>query len=65
MFVDLWIVALFSLLFGGCAWWNYRKGVTDGITTTLNVLLDDKVIDVIGDKIVPHKEPNKRRRKNV
>jgi hypothetical protein len=59
MFVDLWIVALFSLLFGGCAWWNYRKGVTDGITTTLNVLMDDKVISVVDDKIVPYKKGKK------
>jgi hypothetical protein len=59
MFVDLWIVALFSLLFGGCAWCNYRKGVTDGITTTLNVLMDDKVISVVNDKIVPYKKGKK------
>jgi hypothetical protein len=56
MFVDLYIVALFSLLFGVCAWWNYRKGVNDGVVSTLRVLVDDKIISVHNDKIIPYRK---------
>jgi hypothetical protein len=56
MFIDLWIVGIFSLLFGACAWWNYRNGINDGIRATLAVLADDKIIAVENDKVVPYKK---------
>lgn len=27
MFIDIWVVGIFALLFGVCAWWNYSSGV--------------------------------------
>lgn len=60
MFVDLWIVGLFSLLFGFCAWWNYKTGVTKGIETTLNVLSDAKVITISEDGVIPYRKSRKK-----
>ena len=55
MFIDIWIVCLFSILFGICAVINYRLGVLRGIDATLTVLADDKIITIEDDKIVPYK----------
>lgn len=54
MFVDLWIVSLFSLLFGGCAWWNFNAGVKKGIESTLIVLAEQKVIRIEDDEVFPY-----------
>lgn len=56
MFVDIWIVGLFSLLFGACAWWNYSSGVLRGVETTLQVLQDQKIIKIEEQGIVPYKK---------
>lgn len=56
MFVDLWIVSLFSLLFGACAVINFRLGVNKGVEGTLTVLADRKIIAVVDDEVVPYRK---------
>lgn len=56
MYVDLWIVALFSCLFGFCAVFNYTIGRRKGILDTLLLLESEKVIMVVNDEVVPYKE---------
>jgi hypothetical protein len=63
MFVDLWIVGLFSLLFGACAWWNHSAGVRKGIEATLAVLEQEKVIRFDNGDVVPYSK--KKGSKNV
>ena len=36
MFVDLWVVSIFSILFGVCAVWNRMRGIHVGIEKTLD-----------------------------
>ena len=55
MYIDIYGVIALSLLFGFCAWWNHRQGIRLGIEATLDSLLNDKIIDVKGDKIVPYR----------
>lgn len=54
MFIDLWIVCLFSLLFGACAYINYNRGIRKGIETTLLVLEDQKIIRINGEDVLPY-----------
>lgn len=54
MFVDIWVLSLFSLLFGVCAWWNRTAGLRDGIEGTLNTLLDNNIIEMNGNEVVPY-----------
>lgn len=56
MFVDLWIVSLFSLLFGFCAVFNYKLGVRRGIEGTLVVLQNEKIIKVNGESVVTYRK---------
>jgi len=56
MFVDLWIVSLFSLLFGACAVINYKLGVHRGVEGTLDLLVDQKIIKVVDDKVVSYRK---------
>lgn len=56
MFVDLWIVSIFSLLFGACAVINFKMGVRQGIRGTLCVLEQEKIITVEGDDVKPYKK---------
>lgn len=55
MFIDLYIVCLFSVLFGICAWWNFSAGVRRGIEATLAVLEKEKVIAFKGTDVVPYR----------
>ena len=55
MFVDVWIFGVFAILFGICAWWNRSAGITIGIEGTLDKLLHDKAIEIIGDKVIPYR----------
>lgn len=59
MYIDIYGAVGLALLFGFCAWWNHKQGVRVGIEATLGSLLDQKIIDVKGDRIVPY-EKNKR-----
>lgn len=56
MYIDIYGVICLALLFGFCAWWNHRQGIRLGIEATLSNLIDEKIIDVKGDKIVPYRE---------
>ena len=46
MFVDFWILSLFSILFGICAIWNYRRGLNMGVAETLVALASEKIIKI-------------------
>jgi hypothetical protein len=65
MYVDIWIFGVFALLFGACAWWNRTQGISFGIEATLDKLEQDKIIRIIGDKIVPFNRMPRRRRNNT
>lgn len=54
MFIDLWIVSLFSLLFGACAYINYNMGIRKGVEATLSVLEQEKIIRIDGDDVLPY-----------
>jgi hypothetical protein len=54
MFIDLWIVCIFSLLFGACAYINYNRGIKKGIETTLLVLENQKIIRINGEDVLPY-----------
>jgi len=54
MFIDFWIICLFSLLFGACAIINYNMGVRRGIAGTLHVLEKEKIITLNGEDVLPY-----------
>lgn len=56
MFIDIWVVCLFSILFGACAYINYNMGVRRGIEGTLGLLEDQKIISIIGDDVQPYQK---------
>lgn len=49
MFVDIWVLSLFSILFGICAVWNYHRGRSMGIAETLVTLTAEKIIKITPD----------------
>jgi hypothetical protein len=55
MFVDLWIVGIFAILVGICAVWNRNIGYREGIQDTVEQMLEDKLIGISGNKIVPYR----------
>lgn len=58
MFVDLWVLSLFSILFGICAVWNYHKGRSVGIAETIVSLTIEKIIKIKADgTIVSYNNP--------
>ena len=54
MFIDFWIVCIFSLLFGACAYINYNRGIKKGIEKTLLVLEEQKIIRINGEDVLPY-----------
>ena len=58
MFIDLWIVCIFSLLFGACAYINYNMGIRRGIEGTLDMLVDQKIITLEDDEVLPYRGEN-------
>lgn len=46
MFVDIWVLSLFSILFGICAVWNYRRGKQIGVAETIVSLAVEKIIKI-------------------
>lgn len=46
MFVDLWVLSLFSVLFGICAVWNHNRGKQIGVAETIVSLAMDKIIKI-------------------
>lgn len=62
MFVDLWVLSLFSILFGICAVWNHKRGYylgnQAGIAETLVTLSVEKFIKVRADgKVALYNNP--------
>jgi hypothetical protein len=53
MFIDLWIVALFSVLYGICAWTSRAAGVKEGELNVLRRLIANDIIKIENDRIVP------------
>lgn len=50
MFVDLWIFGIFAILFGFCAIWNQRAGISKGVEGTLDFLVDKGIIEIDEDE---------------
>lgn len=56
MFVDLWIFGIFAALVGICAVWNRNVGYREGIRDTVEQMLEDKLIAIMGNRIVPYRK---------
>jgi hypothetical protein len=54
MYIDIYGAIGLALLFGFCAWWNHKQGVRLGIEATLGNLLENNIIALRGDQIVPY-----------
>ena len=68
MFIELWMCAVLAATFGLCAWWNRQNGIALGTILTLQRLIDEKIVCIEEDKIVPYRnswapKPIKRRAK--
>ena len=58
MFVDIWILAIFSLVVGLCAVWNRYRGFRDGVIGTVEALEDQNIIKIADDgEILPYRKP--------
>lgn len=65
MFVDIWVLSMFSVLFGICAVWNYKRGKQIGVAETIVSLAMDKIIKITPNgEIVSYDNP-KNVSKNV
>ena len=51
MYVDIWIFGVFAILFGFCAVWNQKSGISRGVEGTLDYLIDKGVIRIVEDEI--------------
>lgn len=56
MFIDLWIFGIFAALVGFCAVWNRRAGYIEGVHSTIEQMLEDKLISFNGNRLVPYKK---------
>ena len=65
MFVDLWVVSIFSILFGVCAVWNRMRGIHVGIEKTLDKLVEDRIIRIVNDRVVRYTPTTRRRNKKT
>lgn len=65
MYVDIWVFGILAAVVGACAVWNRNAGIQQGIEGTLQKLVDDKIIRIVGDEVVPCTRPKKRRNKYV
>lgn len=55
MFLELWMCAVLAITFGICAWWNRQNGIALGTIATLQRLIDEKIVCIEEDKIVPYR----------
>jgi hypothetical protein len=55
MFLELWMCGVLAATFGFCAWWNRQNGIALGTIATLQRLIDEKVVSIEEDKIVPYR----------
>ena len=65
MFVDLWVLSLFSILFGICAVWNYKRGLNVGVAETLVALAMEKIIKITPEGNIVSFDNPKNISKNV
>ena len=68
MFLEYWMIAILIAFFGACALWNRKVGIALGTIATLQRLVDDKIVSIENDKLVPYRnswapKPVKRRKK--
>lgn len=68
MFLEYWMIAIVIASFGACALWNRKVGIALGTIATLQRLVDDKIVAIENDKLVPYRnawapKPIKRRKK--
>lgn len=56
MFVDLWIFGIFAALVGLCAVWNRNMGYREGIKDTVDQMIEDKLIAIVGKRLVPYRK---------
>lgn len=68
MFLDYWMIAALIAMFGVCAIYNRKVGIALGTVATLQRLVDDKIVAIENDKLVPYRnawatKPVKRRKK--
>ena len=68
MFLDYWMIAALIAMFGVCALYNRKVGIALGTIATLQRLVDDKIVAIENDKLVPYRnawapKPIKRRKK--
>jgi len=68
MFLEYWMIAVLALAFGLNALYNRKVGIAIGTIATLQRLVDDKVVLIEDDQIVPYRnawapKPIRRRKK--
>lgn len=68
MFLEYWMIAVIIASFGVCALWNRKVGIALGTIATLQRLVDEKIVAIENDKLVPYRnawapKPVKRRKK--
>lgn len=68
MFLEYWMIAVLIASFGVCALWNRKVGIALGTIATLQRLVDEKIVAIEDDKLVPYRnawapKPVKRRKK--
>jgi len=51
VYVDIWIFGIFAILFGFCAVWNFKTGISKGVEGTFDFLVDKGVIYVVDDEV--------------
>ena len=55
MFLDYWMIAALIAMFGVCALYNRKVGIALGTIATLQRLVDDKIVAIENDKLVPYR----------
>lgn len=51
MYVDIWVFGIFAILFGFCAVWNQRIGISRGVEGTLDFLVEKGIIEIDDDEV--------------
>jgi hypothetical protein len=55
MFIEYWMIAVLIITFGICACYNRKIGIALGTIATLQRLVDDKIVAIENDKLVPYR----------
>ena len=46
MYVDIWVFGIFAILFGFCAVWNQKAGISRGVEGTFDFLIEKGIVKV-------------------